>query len=80
VATHSAKGLAAAHVTGDTTDDEVKVRVRRREFQLVYMTPELTGKTVHKYGLNGNTVRVQRTEDRRSQTDADLHGIRLRSP
>ena len=39
-----------------------------------------TGKTVHKYGLNGNTVRVRRTEDRRSQTDADLHGIRLRSP
>jgi len=39
-----------------------------------------TGKTVHKYGLNGNTVWVRRTEDRRSQTDADLHGIRLRSP
>ena len=37
---YSAKGLAAAHVTGDTTD-EVKVRVRRGEFQLVYITPEL---------------------------------------
>jgi len=39
-----------------------------------------TGKTVHKYELNDNTVRVQRTEDRQSQMDADLHGIRLRSP
>ena len=38
---YSAKGLAAAHVTGDTTDDEVKVRVRRGEFKLVYITPEL---------------------------------------
>ena len=37
---YSAKGLTAAHVTGDTTE-EMKEGVRRGEFQLVYITPEL---------------------------------------
>ena len=37
---YSAKGLTAANVTGDTIE-EMKEGVRRGEFQLVYITPEL---------------------------------------
>ena len=40
------------------------------EMEMAKLKGIYTGKTVHKYGLNGNTVRV-----RRSQTDADLHGV-----
>ena len=37
---YSAKGLSAAHITGDTSK-AMEDEVRRGEFQLVYITPEL---------------------------------------
>ena len=40
VASYSAKGLSAAHVTGDSSNS-VRKKVQDGEFQLVYITPEL---------------------------------------
>lgn len=40
VATYSAKGLSAAHVIGESTE-EVKDGVKKGVYQLVYITPEL---------------------------------------
>ena len=37
---YSAKGLSAAYITGDSTE-AMKDGVRRGEYQLVYITPEL---------------------------------------
>ena len=37
----SSKGLKAAYVSGEATDDLIKDRVCRGEYQLVFITPEM---------------------------------------
>ena len=39
--TFSSKGLNAAYVSGELTDDLMKERVRRGEYQLVFFSPEM---------------------------------------
>ena len=40
VATYSAKGMSAAHIIGESSE-EMKDGVRKGVYQLVYITPEL---------------------------------------
>lgn len=41
VASFSSKGLSAAYISGEVTDDMIKEKACKGEYQLVFLTPEM---------------------------------------